>query len=267
MADKVREVIKFIGNGITEPLLCKLEDERYVVFKRLKNVESSRVLANELVSYHIAKELELPIPNAGCALVDEETYVSEQVLSKFDNKSDLFGLGFYSELREKVTQLTSPAQLASVINRCDIPRIIVFDHLLRNADRNPGNLLIDMKKGDKMINIIDHTHVFYLGPMWDKIQLERMRTERDVELNNIVKSNEVIYNIMIENYGLNHEEMTKVSMDFLSKLSNERISEIVNYIPVDWNISNEDKEELCRYLSYRLEALTYMSGLLFKGGE
>lgn len=267
MALIVKEVIKFIGNGITEPLLCKLEDERYVVFKRLKNIESSRVLANEYVSYHIAKILSLPIPNAGCAVIDSNTFISDQVLSEFNNGKELLGLGFYSELREKVTQLTTTAQLESVINKSDIPRIIAFDHLLRNEDRNPGNLLVDMKKGDKLITIIDHTHVFYIGPMWDKVQLERMRIERDVETNNIVIKNDVIYNVMIEHYGLNYEELIIICNDFRNSITNERIKEIIESIPNEWNISDEDKSELCRYICYRLDELPYMIKLLCEGGE
>ena len=105
----IKEVIKIIPNGITKPVFAYLEDSTLVVYKRERNDEGPRVLANEFVSYHIAKALGLPIPDAGCAVVDDDTVVPDEVLTELDcSKLDFLGLGFYSVVREKVTQLTAP---------------------------------------------------------------------------------------------------------------------------------------------------------------
>lgn len=267
MVEKIKEVFRFMGNGITEPLLCKLEDQRYVVFKRLKNNEGPRVLANEFIAYKMARKLSLPIPNSGCAIIDQNTFIPDSVLMDFQSRIELYGLGFYSELREKVTQLTSPAQLTHIVNKTDIPKIILFDHLLRNEDRNPGNLLIDIKKDNRQLTIIDHTHIFYLGTMWDKFQLERMRNENDASTNDIVKKNEILYNILIESYGLDYNEYLNVSEVFNRTLSYDVLLNIMDEIPLEWGINNADKVELCRYLSYRKDSLPLMTSLFVKGGE
>lgn len=239
-----------------------------MIFKRFKNVESSRVLANELIAYKIAIELGLPIPNAGCAVVDGDTVIQNEAFTEdCGEHSDFLGMGFYSELQDKVSLVTSPMQLANVINCNEIPRIIMFDHLIYNADRNPGNMLVDMKKGDKMIHIIDHTHIFYLGPMWDMNQLKLRITDNDVLHNDIVEKNKMIYDILMEHYSLTTENLNLTCEDFVSKLSSDKFKEIVFSIPHEWNICDEDKDELCRYLTYRLKSLPLMAELLVKGGE
>lgn len=263
---RINEVFSVVGNGVTEPLRCILEDGTHVVYKTVGNPEGSRVLINEWIGYQLAVLLNLPMPDAGLAHLDASCKISDEMRTQVCGEWDShFGLGFYTHYKEKTTQLTSPSLLSIVTNRLDIPRIVLFDLLICNNDRNPGNLLIEMRKGNCRLHIIDHTHIFCIGPMWDGHQL-RIRLSDKIDVEEFVKLNEYNYSMFYENYKFDREEFELIIKEFQITLSPTCLQDIIESVPEVWSLSAEDKSGLQEYLLARLNALPTLIDSLLKGG-
>ena len=84
---------KPVGNGITSPLYGSIDNEMYII-KTINGPEGNIVLVNEFVCYHIAKLLNLPIPDIELALIDETTNINAEVWDTEDFSEKCFGLAF-----------------------------------------------------------------------------------------------------------------------------------------------------------------------------
>lgn len=264
---RITEIVSFVGNGITQPLRCRLNDDRIVIFKTFNNPEGNRVLANEYICYHIAKLLNIHIPEAGVAIFNKETMISTEIQDKFDKElQHYYGLGYFSTNRDKVTQLTCPLVLSTQSNNNDISKIIMFDHLICNKDRNPGNLLIDIKKGDKFMSIIDHTHVFSHGAIWDYNILQRLILEQDYTDNDVMLRNAYIYDMFKEFRALNIEDLLSICADFKNQLTDKALYDIIESVPQIWGIHNREIQIIYDYIMYRLNALDKIALLISSEG-
>lgn len=250
---KVSEIIKPVGTGICEPFYAKIEDVN-IVLKTYNNVESNRVLANELICFKLAKELSLPIPEAGVCVVDQSTIIDNVYFNH-----QCFGLGFYSTRINKVTKaVLTPKIIQNFIsNKEDIYRVILFDHLICNKDRHKGNFLLNIGK-EKRLYIIDHSHAFSLGAVWDEFQLQRLIEEKDHQEKEVLLKNKEGYKAFFESLTMDLEILSDITSEFKTKLSYERLQLIVYSIPDEWGISNNEKDKLIEYLLYRLNKLKDM---------
>lgn len=255
---RVDEIISYVGTGICRPYFAKIGDTN-VVLKTYNNIESNRVLANELVCYNIAKKLNLPIPDAGICIVDEKTKISKEI----SFSDECYGIGFYSTRINKATRATLTSNIIQnyISNKADIIRIILFDHLIYNKDRHLSNILLDMSK-DKKIYIIDHSHVFNIGCLWDCYQLQRFIDEEDYKSTEILGNNKESYEKFFEAIDIDYKLLYEHSKDFQSRLNRKYFSSIVNSLPDEWGISKTDKDKLVEYLCYRLNNLDYMCNMI-----
>ena len=79
------------------------------------------------------------------------------------------GSVFCSEYLEKTSPVFGYEILTKIKNKTDAIKILIFDVLIGNNDRNIGNLLINFKNNS--IVAIDHSHVFVYEALWDSINL------------------------------------------------------------------------------------------------
>ena len=84
-----------MGNGATNPIRGIVNNKEYVI-KTFNNVEGNKVLINELIGYRLAKQLDLPVPNALLGVIDENTYIDENVRDLEDFNEDCYGIAFCS---------------------------------------------------------------------------------------------------------------------------------------------------------------------------
>lgn len=261
MSEHVKNILGKIGTGITEPLIGEINNEQAII-KTFNNEESNRVLINELVCYKIAKVLDLPIPDGGICLIDNRT----QLVDKFIIDSDKYGLGFYSKRLDKVTNVIDNPELYSkhIINKNDYIKIILFDNLVYNKDRHKGNLLISLKKkGENKLYIIDHTHVFKIGALWDKNQLRIMMESNDYNSSEVMEYNEATYRLLLKENPISKELLFETASYFKIKLTNEKLNNIILDIPIEWGIEDEEKEMLFKYLEYRINNLENICEVIY----
>jgi len=77
----VDKVLGKVGNGCTEPLNAILSSGQRVIIKPFNNIQGNLVLVNEYISYRLCKKLDLPIPEAGIAIIDNKTEYDENDIS------------------------------------------------------------------------------------------------------------------------------------------------------------------------------------------
>lgn len=234
----------------TMPLDCTLNNNLRVIFKYFDNQEGVLSLINEWISYQLALKLNLPIPKAGLACLEFQK-ISNSIPSYVRE-----GLGFYSTRVDNILNLR--ANSANILQkRCsnlqDFPRILLFDHLIFNTDRNPGNLLFNFV--ENKIYIIDHTHVFPNRTIWNKNKLQQCINENDLVDTSVMEWNEHLYRMFFDILSIKNMNLFDVANDFQNTLSRDFIYNVVHSIPDEWVIDCADLDMLVEYINYRLDNL------------
>ena len=110
----------------------------------------------------------------------------------------------------------------------------------------------------KKIFMINHTHIFDLGTLWDEFQLPRLIVKK-FDINKLNKFN---FNNNIESIKID-EEFNNELNKFVKKVKN-----IMKNIPNDWNISDKEKNLLIDYVYNRFNRVDEILDLLnIKGGD
>ena len=129
--------------GITEPKYAILEDGTQIVVKLSHGPEGNLVLFNEYVCYRLAILIDIPMPYSGVCVMDENTEVFDSNIASNSN----YGYAFYSIFMPKTTKLLSSI-IKLMKNKEVFIKILLFDHIIFNKDRNEGNLLVQFYKDD-----------------------------------------------------------------------------------------------------------------------
>ena len=260
---QIEELKHPIGNGVTNPILGIKGNMQYVV-KTNNNIQGNKVLVNELICYLLAKKLELPIPNAGLCSINETTIIDANVYDIVEGFSDeCYGVGFYSEWENKTTVISSSKMLLKSSNyEWLIPKLMLFDHIIYNNDRNKGNLLIKMNKLNRELILIDHSHTFNLGAIWDGCQLKYKINDEDYKDDFIMINNSYLYSKFKSVMSIDMIVMQEAVNYFKSKLTVDDIRDTVNYIPAEWENNREELEALIEYIIYRFEHIDYFANLI-----
>lgn len=267
MLKEVSEVFETTDSGATNPLIGII-DKNQAIVKVSKNPFGPKVLINEIICLELAKILELPICEGGLCLINENTDI-EALIDYELCLEDLEGICFYSEKLDKAIEFVdlSPELVNKIINKSDVVRLIIFDHIIHNKDRHDGNLLLCYSNNinDVSFYIIDHSHVFNMLEGWAQINIEKYNEPYILEENNEVYSN------FYGSIDINLEVLRYEARIFKEKLTRESISNILNNIP-DKLITNEDKESILEYILHRVNIIDEICEFIYEriscsGGE
>ncbi|MGL5086033.1 MAG: HipA family kinase [Clostridium sp.] len=258
----IDELLCFIGNGATHPIHAIGNNTRYVV-KTFNNPEGNKVLISELVSYYIAKQLNLPIPNAVLGTIDSNTIIDKGILESDDFNQNCYGLSFCSELLHPVTSISSSKMLTMSSNyKWLIPNLMLFDHLIYNKDRNKGNLLISLSKSNKSLYIIDHSHVFSMEALWNSFGFSQRINENDFNDMIIMQDNWYHYSNFKKVMNIDMLTMQETINHFKDNLNTAFFKSLIDKIPVMWENDKSELESLINYLIYRMEHLEEFASLI-----
>lgn len=253
----MKQIYGLVGNGSTDPLFAGLEDGRVwdAVIKTKENPQGVLALANEIVAYKLAIAADIPMPVSGIAVIDSETDGQGLVTEAS------WGHCFYSERIDKAV-IAIPSSLSSAYDPLLFARIILFDHLIYNKDRNPGNLLITMRKGIKKLYVIDHTHVFKNQTIWDAECLRRGMRENDYRDTAIMELNG--YDGFTENARIDLDLLREAARVFETRYTSLVIGEAIEDIPSDWPVRSDDLCALKEYLEYRVHHIDEICNVVDK---
>ena len=248
--------------GVTEPYVATLcyGEETFLAFIKTKdNPQGDRCLINELISYRLAKELDILMPVSGVAIINNETQDNTGSFELLNNT----GSCFFSKQIYKANNL-SKSTMYYIDNKDCYEKIMLFDHLIYNSDRNPGNIILPFKKGKKLLYTIDHTHVFKNQCIWDANSLRLGIKENDYLDTRIVEDNSSVYDLFLSDKHITKNSLFVVADEFLKKCSKKVVEYVLKDLPKDWLISQEELIALRDYILYRASHLKDMCQVIAK---
>lgn len=208
------------------------------------------MLFNEYLCYRLAILLDIPMPRSGICILDSSSEIQDEELASINN----YGKAFFSEYMPKVTKLL-PSIIGKMRNKEDFVKILLFDHIIFNTDRNPGNLLVRFCKDDVSLKVIDHTHVFINQTFWDANCLKRAMEENDLLDTKVLEYNSYLYEMFFHNFSITKEMLEKESFSFKNRISRDIIIELIGFVPDEWKPKQKDLDELVNYILYRVDNL------------
>lgn len=236
--------------GITEPKYALLDDGTQVVVKLSHGPEGNLVLFNEYVCYRMAILVDIPMPYSGICIMDENTEVFDSNIASNMN----YGYAFYSTYMPKTTKLL-PTIINFMKNKNIFIKVLLFDHIIFNSDRNEGNLLVCFYKDDISLKVIDHTHVFINGAIWELNCLKRAIDGNDLFSTKVLEYNERLYNMFYRNMKITKEDLEQASLVFKNKINCDIIKKFIEECPQEWRPTIENEDMLVEYLMYRIDHL------------
>lgn len=240
---KASSYVGEVGWGITNPFYIECNGEIYVA-KVIDDGADPKHLVNEVVCYLLAKKLELPIPEAAIIEADSELLNSIPALEKRGIQSVLL---FGSKLIEPAQSKISPFLLEQVVNKVDVPDIVLFDQIIYNDDRarNKGNLIIEFKK--KLLYAIDHTHAFKDGSLWTSDSLKKINANKEYKISKFQGK----YYSMLQKYINGYNPFDRMK-NKLGNITKQDLISIVDQVPEEWGTTEDEKKELIEFIWHRI---------------
>ncbi|MBC2036119.1 HipA domain-containing protein [Listeria booriae] len=233
-----------IKNGKTFPFKVHTANGEYIV-KAINEDFNYKGLINEFICYNLAKLLNLPIPDATLMEINEEFISDNETLFEVVPNNCIAFASKYTRGNPSIT----PPLLNRLVNKEDIPGIILFDQIIYNNDRaaNRGNLIIS-KTGNLLI--IDHSHVFKDGLVWSSNSLHNLTTS-PITLVDSFDGQNYTY---LQKYVNGHSPFNKI-LEGIEKLSPSDIDLCFSAIPNEWlqKVSDEEIHHLKIFLCHRLD--------------
>lgn len=196
------EVVTFLKNmeqGVSRPVQVIGDDFKEYILKN-ENIDNNGTIQkyncmfiNELLAYQIGTYLEIPMPEAVIAYVDDEfssndptimfayrfkegKYFATRKLENIENNI----VDNYEEMirmNKPRIKMTWRNFLKNIKNKDDIAKIVAFDILIFNFDRlrNEGNILLNLEaNNNRRLYAIDHGHAFG-GPTMNDVKVNILR--------------------------------------------------------------------------------------------
>jgi hypothetical protein len=266
-----------MGEGVTKPALIVGDDQKeYIlknetVYQNGQFVKYDSMFLNEMLAYQIGNFLDVPMPEAVVARINEESIEADPSI-RFAYRFERGKYFATKELKEienniinnyqQLLRMNKPYVLKpwnkffkEVHNKEDVAKILAFDILIANFDRynNIGNILIDNTYGRK-IYAIDHGHSFF-SPIWDAEKINCLGIGKITpEYINLFASNiinkmrqagacgaGVIFGALEQHINLedvNNHSFNEVILKIRS-INETMINEWCNNIPNEWYINKE----------------------------
>jgi hypothetical protein len=225
--------------GRSSPQLILFSDSHKYVVKFKNNRQGDLVLVNEYIANKLARLLKLPIPAFRTVWISEQFIQDNPVLLEHKFKAGHQVASRYIDnsfmLNTKFARLTRLGK-TDIINRNKAAGLIVFDHWVSNIDRNLRNVLLEPDGKQYYIRMIDHANCF----------------QRSVKNPNRFLPLEVRY---FSSYEwcvslLNKKEELTLNVNRILDIPKDKIKEIVQSLPEDWQVSEEEKKRIYRHIEH-----------------
>ena len=253
------EIKSKLGNGCTIPFVVWCDDGKTYIVKFPGNEQGKKTLVNEFIASNLCEYLELPILEYNLIKVKFSDY---NIITN-GNILPIEGTAFGTVYNDNALIILNSGMISSTKNNYDAIKILIFDLLIGNFDRNKGNLMVDSVT--KKLIMIDHTHIFDIGAIWDEYQLPRLIKEKF----DISKLHQFNYNNIIGSIRFDKDFYNELNI-FINKVKNININYIKNVIdriPVDWEVTIKEKELLVKYIYERFNRIDEILDILnIKGG-
>lgn len=238
----------YTGTGGSGPvtILCSYPDGtvQEVVVKFKENVQGLMVLVNEFVAGLLAQKLRLPYPKPVLVYVSPIFAHSLNYSGIMQWRTISPGLHFGTIKIKNTVYNPTKDLILKVKNISDFPRIIVFDTLTYNHDRDNeynGNFIIvnpDHDPNCSYLSIIDHGHCFG-KPNWNE---------------------NIIYNVANDTINFLPEMADKITgtepfqqaLHELTEITPAVVNKIIQSIPNEWGCTESCRQALKVFILQRI---------------
>lgn len=227
-------------------ILCSYPDGtvQEVVVKFKENVQGLMVLVNEFVAGLLAQKLRLPYPKPVLVYVSPLFAHSLNYSGIMQWRTISPGLHFGTIKIKNTVYKPTKDLILKVKNISDFPRIIVFDTLTYNHDRDNeynGNFIIvnpDHDPNCSYLSIIDHGHCFG-KPNWNK---------------------NIIYDVANDTINFLPEMADKITgtepfqqaLHELTEITPAVVNKIIQSIPNEWGCTESCRKALKVFIVQRI---------------
>lgn len=254
----IKEIRYTLTTGVTKPVRAVLDDDQEVIAKLFNNSEGNRTLVNEMVSHKIASLLKLPIVESGICYLDSSTTINN-CNATYEN----YGPCFYSKYLPKSTTLKLGI-MRLLENIDDFYKLLLFDHIIYNKDRNIFNLLVTYTKSDIRFKLIDHSHVLKNEAIWDVNCFRQGISDFDVKDTHILSSNDDLYSLFYRSMNFNKEKLYSLTPFFKENITHIQLNNFLKELPEEWEVSSDEKDALCKYILYRTSNVELLCDIICK---
>lgn len=256
--DRITSEVSKNNEFSTNPYIAEIAKQQYVI-KHIKNNESHISLFNELLGYKLAEKFGLKTPDFGhCYYKEDKTKINAGL--RIDNleDNDIFT---YTKFINNAIPLMDTGTLNEFTDQ-EILRLIVFDCIVCNTDRNSNNILmqpiIKQKANNELFELIpiDYTHIFPDGVNWN-ISLARKNKYRDYgDIEDIINYN--YYDLLLMDRKFSKEMLCSEKYELASILSNLDLTTYIKEIPKDivCRLDENDIQLLTDFFDYRKKHFT-----------
>lgn len=297
---RVDTFLEELGQGISNPILILGSDYNQYILKNQRadgngnKYNFNCMFVNELLAYQIGRHLEVPMPEAVIAYLDDKiieadptirfayrfsegNYFASKELENVENNL-LDNLDDLKNMGKPYIRRSWNNFFDNIINQNDIANILAFDLLIANFDRygNQGNILIDNSDEGRKIFAIDHGHAFH-GPEWNQHKMDMLKgvecSGRYVNwcingiLNNNVKNGYInglgIIFKELETYINLNDENNHSFQDIVMKIemiTEDNLDDWLSAIPEEWFINKP--VQIGQYKDFILTQKTIVRGFI-----
>lgn len=240
---QIKYPVQFIQTlrGGTAHVILFSDGKKYVVKWHASTKDRAKEAVNEYVVSKLAVHLSLPVVKFELAYIPDE-FIKQT--PELHSKKYKFGSGtqiaclFIENSLDFKTLLDSPPSKEEVKNYDMLAGMIVFDKWVYNVDRTKSNLLLErLNEGNFYVHMIDQGKCFPGGYNWNAKTVSQKEKEKN--------KYQVTYQWA---FSLLQQEDILSFINNIYSFPNELIYEVIQSIPEDWEVSNEERQALYNFL-------------------
>ena len=222
--------------GHSKPKHILFNDGQTYVVKFKNNPSGTRILVNDYIAGKLGQLLSLPVIPFEVVQITDDFIKKYPILSEQKFTS---GSQFASLFIDNCIQLSreSSNEHIKVINRDQLAEIVVFDLWIGNTDRKHENVLLEpIEKGEYFLHMIDHGRCFSKGK-WTVKTLKKMP----------FLSVELTVHKWCLSFQQSQDELN-AAIEKVKAIPEAAIYDIIDSIPIDWDVSESEREALVTHL-------------------
>lgn len=240
------QLLKTVFKGYSKPQHMLFSDGQTYVVKLKNNPSGTRILVNEYIAGNLGKLLKLPVVPFEVVQIEEAFIKESPILAKHKFQP---GSQFASLYLDNCSQLVrnSRNENVKVSNRQHLAEIIAFDLWIGNTDRKENNVLLEpLEHGEFYLHLIDHGRCFSKA-LWTSKSLKKM-PKMEIDLN---------VHKWCAGFLENAAEL-QAAIEKIKAIPQEAIHQVIESIPSDWDVTEEEREALVGHLVNARKCLDHL---------
>lgn len=223
---------------------------RYFVKHSQQNRNFSHLI-NEFIAVQLARVVSVPVPDFALIEIKQDILPADYIFSSGKPSGLGFGSQFLSGNIITVPDIDTIIAISkSKKNQIteDLIKICAFDIWLRNTDRSPNNpnLLFQENRSIIRLYAIDHSSIFS--------ELNYLDLSKEIDETPAIGENLVdkeLFSDIYFKYGLFFDRIKDDICKKIGNIKEEQIQEILDNIPQEWNLKQQEKESIFNFINKR----------------